>query len=94
MPAISRGAKSGEICFFPLETKKTAFFAEIVKIQGDLDLPCPLPTPMLLNRKIIIMFLSQQAQKFTYFTQKNNKLRNVQCCQSTSLLHCTENGLW
>jgi len=25
------GAKSGEICFLPLETKKTAFFAEIFK---------------------------------------------------------------
>jgi len=23
------GAKSGEICFFPLETKEIAFFAEI-----------------------------------------------------------------
>jgi len=27
------GAKSGEICFFPLETKKTTFFAENFKIQ-------------------------------------------------------------
>jgi len=25
------GAKSGEICFLPLETEKTAFFAEIFK---------------------------------------------------------------
>jgi len=29
------GAKSSEICFFPLETKKATFFAEIFKIQGD-----------------------------------------------------------
>jgi len=27
-------AKSGEICFFPLETKKTTCFAKIFKIQG------------------------------------------------------------
>jgi len=32
------GSKSGEICFFPLETKKTTFFAEIFKIQVE---PCP-----------------------------------------------------
>jgi len=31
--------------FFPLETKKTTFFAEIFKTQGrTLDLPDPLPT--------------------------------------------------
>jgi len=42
------GAKSGNICFFPLETKKTTFFAKIFKIQGgkDLSAPPPLPTPM------------------------------------------------
>ena len=28
---FSRGSESGEICFLPLETKKTAFFAEILK---------------------------------------------------------------
>ena len=28
-----RGAKSGEICFYPLETKKTTFFGEIFKIK-------------------------------------------------------------
>jgi len=27
------GGKYGEICFFPLETKKTTFFGEIFKIQ-------------------------------------------------------------
>jgi len=26
--------KSGEICFFPLETTKTTFFAKMFKIQG------------------------------------------------------------
>ena len=30
--SFSTGAKSGEICFFPLEIKKTAFFAEIFKL--------------------------------------------------------------
>jgi len=30
---ISRGTKSGEICFFPLETKKTTLFVENFKIQ-------------------------------------------------------------
>ena len=46
--------KSGEICFFPLEIKKTIFFAEISKIHGALPpLPPPFhvgvstPTPML-----------------------------------------------
>ena len=34
------GAKYGEICFFSLETKKTTFFVEIFKIQGE---PRPLP---------------------------------------------------
>jgi len=29
-----REAKSGEIVFFPLETKKSTFFAENFKIQG------------------------------------------------------------
>jgi len=40
-------AKSGEICFFPIEAKKTTFFAEIVKIQEGQGPPAPLPTPML-----------------------------------------------
>jgi len=31
---FSRGAKSGGIWFYSLETKKTTFFAEIFKIQG------------------------------------------------------------
>jgi len=29
------GAKSGEICFIPLETKKKTFFAEIIKSRGE-----------------------------------------------------------
>jgi len=29
---FSRGRKSGETCFFPLESKKTTFFAKIFKI--------------------------------------------------------------
>jgi len=39
------GVKSGEICFFPLEIKKTTFFAEIFKIWGGGQ--GPFPTPML-----------------------------------------------
>ena len=43
---FQRGVKSGEICFFPLETKKTNFFSEIFKTRGD-KAPLPLlPTPM------------------------------------------------
>jgi len=33
-PKFFQGAKSGEICFFPLKIKKTTFFVEIFKIQG------------------------------------------------------------
>jgi len=40
------GAKSGKICFFLLETKKTTFFADIFKIQGSKAPLPPLPTPM------------------------------------------------
>ena len=41
------GAKIGEICFFPLETKKTTFFTIFFKIQR-VALPplLPIPTPM------------------------------------------------
>jgi len=47
---FSRGGKSGEICFFPLETKKTTFFAEIFKIQGRQGPPLlPIRTPMLTS---------------------------------------------
>jgi len=31
-PKFFQGAKSGEICFFPLKTKKTTFFAKNFKI--------------------------------------------------------------
>jgi len=34
-------AKSGEICFFSLEIKKTTFFAEIFKIYVGQGQPCP-----------------------------------------------------
>jgi len=38
------GAKSDDICFFPLETRKQPFFAGNFKIQG---IKAPLfPTPM------------------------------------------------
>jgi len=38
--SFSRGAKSGEIKFSPLETKKTAFFAEIFKFFPLFRHPC------------------------------------------------------
>ena len=34
-------AKSGEICFFPLKTKKTTFFNNNFKIQGASKAPWP-----------------------------------------------------
>jgi len=40
------GGKSDEIWFLPLKTKKTTFFAENVKIQGDKAPLPPLLTPM------------------------------------------------
>jgi len=49
------GTKGGEICLFPLETKKTTLFYEILKIQWGPKAPPALPTPMIalvdLNRK-------------------------------------------
>jgi len=36
------GAKKGGISFFPLETKKTTFFAETFEVQVR-----PAPTPMI-----------------------------------------------
>ena len=41
------GAKSGEICFLPLETEKTTFFAEIFTFLP----PFPHPCFMLVCRK-------------------------------------------
>jgi len=38
-------AKSGKICFFLLETKKIAFFAENFKIQEGKGLPGPFQRP-------------------------------------------------
>jgi len=35
-----RGAKSGEICFLPLEIRKTAFSAEIFKFLPSFRRPC------------------------------------------------------
>ena len=43
---FSRGAKSGEIYFFPLKTKKTTFFAKNFKIQG---FKSPFRRPCLWN---------------------------------------------
>jgi len=42
-------AKSGEICFFPLEIKKTTLFGEIFKIQGDLAPHLPYRHPCFLQ---------------------------------------------
>jgi len=41
------GAKSGEICFLPLEIEKTTFFANNFKIHGGTGPMPPLPKPML-----------------------------------------------
>jgi len=35
------GSESGYICFFPLETKKTTFFAEIFETQGKVPPASP-----------------------------------------------------
>ena len=45
---FSRGTKSGEICFFPLKTKKTTFFCYEFQnpIGVKAHLPPPSPTPM------------------------------------------------
>ena len=43
-PKFFWGGKSGKICFFPLETKKTTSFAKFFKIQEGTS---PLPTPMV-----------------------------------------------
>jgi len=48
-------ASSGEICFFPLETKKTTFFAEIFKIQGSQGPLSPLRRPCIQSFKISAM---------------------------------------
>jgi len=37
---FSKGGKSSEICFFPLEIAKKKFFVEIFKIQGGPRPPC------------------------------------------------------
>jgi len=51
---FSRGDKSGEICFLPLEIKKITFFANNFKIQGGKDPLHPLPMPMCM---VIGLFL-------------------------------------
>jgi len=43
------GPKSGEICFLPLENKKTTFFCKNFQNPGG-NLP-PLPTPMHAHRR-------------------------------------------
>ena len=40
-----RGGKSGEICFLPLETKKTTFFAEIINFLPPFRHPGPWEPP-------------------------------------------------
>jgi len=53
------GTKSGEISFFPLETKKTTLFGEIFKIQGALH---PLPTSMV-EFTMITRFMHQFSKR-------------------------------
>jgi len=47
---ISRGAKSGEIYFFPLKTRKTTFFCWKCQNPVGVKAPtAPLPTPMVMS---------------------------------------------
>ena len=52
-----RGAKSGEICFFPVEIKKTTAFTEIFKIQrGAMPPTSPFRRPwlaLLFNQTVV-----------------------------------------
>ena len=63
-------AKSGEICWFPLKTKKINFFVKIFKIQGAL--PPILPTPVV-EVTTITRFMHQ-------FSKRCNGLQKVHFC--------------
>jgi len=68
-----RGAKSGAICFFPLETKETTFLLQISKSRRPWP-PCPpLPTPInncqQQNMKRVVCFHKFEVKK----TQLNSK---------------------
>jgi len=52
------GAKSSEICFFPLTIKKTTFFAEIFNILWGLAPPTSLPTPMNVPTCMVRMLVN------------------------------------
>jgi len=73
------GAKSGEICFLPLEIEKVTFFANNFKIQGlALAPPAPLPTPMTVSRQRIHEVSSQLVSV--------HKLKIGHCCNLFSVL--------
>jgi len=61
----SGGAKSGEICFFPLEYKKTTFFGEIFKIQEGAKSPL-CPPPSNAHAYANIKSLTQYKSDFTH----------------------------
>ena len=58
---FQEGAKSGEICFFPLETKKATSFAEIFKIQVSRGSPPPTPMVFQLRVFIVLPFLDEHS---------------------------------
>jgi len=79
-----RGAKSGEICFFPLETKKTTFFAKMFKIQGGQGPPAHLPSDV---------HAVQSCRKNAVFREIN--WDNAFCKISFSFcISCTSHGWW
>jgi len=50
------GGRSGEICFFPLETTQEFFLLKFSKSSGALALPASLPAPMALHLIALILF--------------------------------------
>jgi len=75
---IPGGAKSGEICFLPLETKKTTFFLlKFSKSRGAKAPPCfPLPTPMSTERKGKVML------NRTWLSGKTGSPMELPSCES------------
>jgi len=47
---FQEGAKSGEICFFALKTKKTTFYSKYFKIQGSLAPLAPIRRPSWFSK--------------------------------------------
>jgi len=56
------GDKSGDICFFPFEIKKTSFFAEIFKIQGTHGFLFWLPCWYAIMQSHLLLFFESVAK--------------------------------